>query len=87
MTPITVADAYGVAPTFGTFPGESNNTVYAEGTLIGHRWYDTRKLAASSPLILRARLLAKDIDVDGASPGKSAGQGQRSKTQIELRSH
>ena len=36
-------------PSYGNFPGESNRTPYAEGLLIGYRWYETRKLAARYP--------------------------------------
>ncbi len=36
-------------PSYGNFPGESNRTPYAEGLLVGYRWYETRKLAARYP--------------------------------------
>ncbi|MEM7094321.1 MAG: glycoside hydrolase family 3 C-terminal domain-containing protein [Actinomycetota bacterium] len=36
-------------PSFGNFPGESNRTLYGEGPLIGHRWYDTRHLPVLFP--------------------------------------
>jgi len=47
--PVTMPLTIEHTPAFGTFPGESNNTLYAEGTLVGHRWYDTRKLAVRYP--------------------------------------
>jgi beta-glucosidase len=31
-------------PSFGTFPGENGTTRYAEGVLMGYRWYDARHL-------------------------------------------
>ena len=36
-------------PAFGNFPGESNRTRYAEGPLIGYRWYDSRDLPTRFP--------------------------------------
>jgi len=47
--PVTMPLTIEHTPAFGTFPGESNNSRYAEGTLVGHRWYDTRKLAVRYP--------------------------------------
>ncbi len=47
--PVTMPIAIEHTPSFGNFPGESNNTLYAEGTLVGHRWYDTRKLPVRYP--------------------------------------
>ena len=36
-------------PSYGNFPGESNRTPYAEGLLIGYRWYETRKFPVRYP--------------------------------------
>ena len=47
--PVTMPLRIEHTPSFGTFPGESNNSLYAEGTLVGYRWYDTRKLAVQYP--------------------------------------
>lgn len=34
---------------FGNFPGEENHVRYGEGTLVGYRWYDSRKLPVAYP--------------------------------------
>lgn len=47
--PVTMPLAIEHTPAFGTFPGESNHTRYAEATLVGHRWYDTRQLPVRYP--------------------------------------
>lgn len=47
--PMTMPITIEHTPSYGTFPGESNNSLYAEGTLVGSRWYDSRKLAARYP--------------------------------------
>jgi beta-glucosidase len=36
-------------PAFGTFPGENGQTRYAEGVLMGYRWYDARRLPVRFP--------------------------------------
>jgi beta-glucosidase len=36
-------------PSFGNFPGEHHVVRHGEGTLIGYRWYDTRRLEVSYP--------------------------------------
>ena len=43
--PITLPERIEHTPAYGTFPGESNDTLYAERNLIGYRWYDTRHIA------------------------------------------
>ncbi|MEU4985358.1 glycoside hydrolase family 3 C-terminal domain-containing protein [Streptomyces sp. NPDC021969] len=40
---------YEDTPTVGTFPGEFGRVRYAEGPLIGYRWYDTRRLPVAYP--------------------------------------
>ncbi|MFT4597173.1 MAG: beta-glucosidase [Paracrocinitomix sp.] len=47
--PVTMPLTIEHTPSYGTFPGESNNSIYTEGTLVGYRWYDTRKLAVQYP--------------------------------------
>ncbi len=47
--PVTMPLRVEHTPSYGTFPGESNNTLYAEGTLVGYRWYDTRHLPVRYP--------------------------------------
>jgi len=34
-------------PAFGAFPGENHHVPYAEGLLVGYRWYDSRHLPAA----------------------------------------
>lgn len=36
-------------PAYGAFPGAHHRVAYAEGTLVGYRWYDTRLLATRLP--------------------------------------
>ncbi|MBC9711006.1 glycoside hydrolase family 3 C-terminal domain-containing protein [Streptomyces sp. TRM66268-LWL] len=40
---------YEDTPAFGAFPGEFGRVRYAEGLLIGYRWYDTRRAAVAYP--------------------------------------
>lgn len=47
--PVTMPITIEHTPAYGTFPGESNDTRYAEGNLVGYRWYDTRRLAVRYP--------------------------------------
>jgi len=47
--PITMPRSIEHTPAFGNFPGEANVTNYAEATLVGYRWYDTRKLPVEYP--------------------------------------
>jgi len=47
--PVTLPLAIEHTPAFGNFPGESNETRYGEGLLIGYRWYDSRKLPVAYP--------------------------------------
>lgn len=37
------------APAFGSFPSESSHVRYAEGPLIGYRWYEARHLPVAFP--------------------------------------
>jgi beta-glucosidase len=37
------------SPAFGNFPGESSEIRYAEGLLIGYRWYEARRLPVRFP--------------------------------------
>ncbi len=43
--PLALADTPGI----DTFPGADGKVVYAEGPLIGYRWYDSRQLAVRYP--------------------------------------
>ena len=36
-------------PAFGNFPGEAHEVRYAEGLLVGYRWYDARRMAVAFP--------------------------------------
>lgn len=45
----TIPMRYEDTPTVGTFPGEFGRVRYAEGPLIGYRWYDTRRLQVTYP--------------------------------------
>ncbi len=45
----TIPSRYEDNPAFGNFPGDNHVVRHGEGTLIGYRWYDTRKLAVSYP--------------------------------------
>ena len=37
------------SPAFGAFPGEFGHVRYAEGLLVGYRWYDTRDIPVAFP--------------------------------------
>jgi len=75
-------------PSYGTFPGESNNSLYAEGTLVGYRWYDTRKLAVqypfgygqsytsfgwTEPVVTRTGSVSCDVELTLTNTGDRAG--------------
>ena len=47
--PVTMPHTIEHTPSFGTFPGESNDSTYAEATLVGYRWYDSRQLPVRYP--------------------------------------
>lgn len=47
--PVTFPQRIEHTPAYGNFPGESNRTLYGEGPLIGHRWYDSRHLPVRFP--------------------------------------
>ena len=36
-------------PAFGNFPGEAHEVRYAEGLLVGYRWYDARRMEVAFP--------------------------------------
>ncbi len=42
--PFTVPTCIEHTPSYGNFPGEAGAVRYGEGLLIGHRWYEARKL-------------------------------------------
>ena len=86
--PITMPLTIEHTPSFGTFPGESNNTLYAEGTLVGHRWYDSRKLAVqfpfghglsyttfdwSAPTVTSTSVASATVEVTVTNTGERAG--------------
>jgi beta-glucosidase len=41
--PVTFPKRLEDEPWFGNFPGQDGKVAYQEGTLVGYRWYDTRK--------------------------------------------
>ncbi|MEU6284782.1 glycoside hydrolase family 3 C-terminal domain-containing protein [Streptomyces sp. NPDC047028] len=45
----TIPVRYENTPAVGAFPGESGRVRYAEGLLIGYRWYDTHRLPVAYP--------------------------------------
>ena len=47
--PTTVPMCIEHTPAFGNFPGEHGQVRYGEGLLIGHRWYDARRLPVRFP--------------------------------------
>jgi beta-glucosidase len=86
--PVTIPLAIEHTPAFGNFPGESNETRYGEGLLVGYRWYDTRKLAVrypfgagqsyttfawQTPTITRAGPAACTVSVEVTNTGDRAG--------------
>ena len=86
--PMTLPISIEHTPAYGNFPGESNTTNYAEGTLIGYRWYDTRKLPVSfpfghglsyttfewsEPTASRTGLLEGEVTVNVTNTGKRTG--------------
>jgi beta-glucosidase len=47
--PVTFPRRLDDEPCFGNFPGANGKVVYQEGTLVGYRWYDTRKVEPLFP--------------------------------------
>lgn len=47
--PFTVPIRIEDTPTYGSFPGEFGEVRYAESLLVGHRWYDTRRISIAVP--------------------------------------
>lgn len=47
--PTTIPMCIEHTPAFGNFPGEHGQVRYGEGLLVGHRWYDTRRLPVRFP--------------------------------------
>ena len=47
--PTTIPMCIEHTPAFGNFPGEHGQVRYGEGLLIGHRWYETRRLPVRFP--------------------------------------
>ncbi len=47
--PTTIPMCIEHTPAFGNFPGEHGQVRYGEGLLIGHRWYDARRLPVRYP--------------------------------------
>ena len=47
--PVTFPKRLEDEPWFGNFPGDKGKVHYKEGTLVGYRWYDTRKLLPLFP--------------------------------------
>jgi len=86
--PVTFPLTIEHTPAFGNFPGESNETRYGEGLLIGYRWYDTRRLPVrypfghglsytqfswGEPRVVRQGLAACTVEVDVVNVGDRAG--------------
>ncbi len=47
--PVTFPLAIEHTPSFGNFPGDNGQVVYAEGVFVGYRWYDSRRLPVRFP--------------------------------------
>lgn len=47
--PTTIPICIEHTPAFGNFPGEHGQVRYGEGLLVGHRWYDARRLPVRFP--------------------------------------
>ncbi len=47
--PVTFPLAIEHTPSFGNFPGDNGQVVYAEGIFVGYRWYDSRTLPVLFP--------------------------------------
>ncbi|MEN9803209.1 MAG: hypothetical protein RIS41_56 [Actinomycetota bacterium] len=47
--PTTIPMCIEHTPAFGNFPGEHGQVRYGEGILVGHRWYDTRRIPVRFP--------------------------------------
>lgn len=47
--PVTFPKRLEDEPCFANFPGANGKVVYQEGTLVGYRWYDTRKVEPLFP--------------------------------------
>jgi beta-glucosidase len=86
--PVTFPLTIEHTPGFGNFPGESNETRYTEGLLIGHRWYDTRRLPVrypfghglsytqfswGAPRVVRQGPAACTVEIDVVNTGARAG--------------
>ncbi|MGC0329746.1 beta-glucosidase [Streptomyces sp. SAI-170] len=71
----TIPQRYEDTPAVGTFPGEFGRVRYAEGPLIGYRWYDTRRMPVAYPFghgLSYTAFAYSDLDVtvraDGDDP-------------------
>jgi beta-glucosidase len=47
--PTTFPERIEHTPSFGTFPGDNGEVLYAEGVFMGYRWYDSRRLPVRWP--------------------------------------
>jgi beta-glucosidase len=47
--PVTLPERIEHTPAYGAFPGSNSHVAYAEGLLVGYRWYDTRCLPTRFP--------------------------------------
>jgi beta-glucosidase len=47
--PVTVPLRIEHTPSYGAFPGSNHHVGYAEGLLVGYRWYDSRRLPVRYP--------------------------------------
>lgn len=47
--PVTLPERLEHTPAYGSYPGENDTVTYAEGLLVGYRWYDTRHLPVRFP--------------------------------------
>ncbi|MDX6197828.1 MAG: beta-glucosidase [Actinomycetota bacterium] len=47
--PVTLPQRIEHTPAYGAFPGSNSHIAYAEGLLVGYRWYDTRRLPTRFP--------------------------------------
>lgn len=66
--PVTFPKRVEDEPWYGNFPGKDGKVAYQEGTLIGYRWYDTRKREPLFPFgfgLSYTRFAYRDLKVSG----------------------
>lgn len=60
--PTTIPERLEHTPAWGNFPGEHGQVRYGEGVLVGHRWYESRRLPVRYPFGHGLSYTSFDVD-------------------------